>query len=304
MDKAEYQRILIPTDMSDFANLALRYGALFRERAASRLTLLYADELYLPVDLLEAPLGYYLENAPQGREKLQSKFNDYGKNVIGGAFETVVVQDTPTRAILNTAADVSANLIIMGTHGRRGLRRAILGSVTENVLHETETPVLTVTPALMKPRDQVAIRRILCPVNFTHVARSSLARACDLAQMFDAELTVMYVVEGIDAERAPEVEEAFRQWVDPHVRDQCNFSRLFIRDGDPAERVLNTAAENGTDLIVIGAQHKFFSDATIIGTTTQRITRFAKCAVLTVVRKARQEVFEMQEEDALAGMTM
>lgn len=304
METSGYQRILIPTDMSDFANLALRYGALFREKAGAHLTLLYADELYLPVDLLEAPLGYYLENAPQSREKLQAKFSEYGKSIIGGSFETAIVQDTPTRAILNTAADTKADLVIMGTHGRRGLRRAILGSVTENVLHESDVPVLTVTPALMKDRDKVAISRILCPVNFTHVARVGLAQACELAQLFGAKLTVMYVVEGIDAERAPEVEAAFRQWIAPHVRENCDFSRLFIKDGDPAERVLDTATQTGADLIVIGAQHKFFSDATIIGTTTQRITRFARCPVLTVARKARAEVFELKEEEQLAGMTM
>jgi nucleotide-binding universal stress UspA family protein len=300
MTTAGFERILVPTDLSDFAALALRYAALLRERAGSALTLLYADETYLPVDLLEAPLGYYLENAPHSREKLQAKFTEYAKAQIGGKFETIVVQDSPSRAILNTARSQRADLILMGTHGRRGVRRAILGSVTENVLHEADTPVLTVTPSLMAARE-TAIKRILCPVNFTYVAREALSQACRFAQLFGADLSVMYVVEGLPTERVEQIEAAFRQWVDPQVRDQSRFTRMFVRDGDPAERVLAAAFEQNADLIVVGAQHKFFSDATVIGTTTQRITRFARCPVLTVVRKAKPEVFDQVEERETVG---
>lgn len=303
MDDLGIERILIPTDLSDFAAQALRYGAMLRERAGSRLTLLYADETYLPVDLLEAPLGYYLENAPQSREKLQQKFTEYATAQIGGKFETVVVQDSPARAILNTAKSVQADLVIMGTHGRSGVRRAILGSVTENVLHEIEAPLLTITPLLMAGRE-TAFSRILCPVNFTYIAREALQEACRFAQLFNAELSVMYVVEGLPANRVEQVEQAFRQWVDPQVRDRCRFTKLLVRDGDPAERVLAAAFEQSSDLIVIGAQHKYFSDATVIGTTTQRITRFARCPVLTIVRKAKPEVFSVTEKEPAATLAM
>ncbi|HEX9162633.1 MAG TPA: universal stress protein [Thermoanaerobaculia bacterium] len=289
MEDFGYGRVLVPTDLSDFSAVALRYAALLRDKAGSNLTLMYADEVYVPVDLLEAPIGYYLENAPQTREKLQAKFTEYAKAQIGGKFETVVVQDAPARAILNTARSTRADLIIMGTHGRRGIRRAILGSVTENVLHESDVPVLTVRPNAMAGRT-TEIKRIVCPINFTHVARQALAQACGFAQIFGAELSIIYVVEGIDGDRVSQVETAFSQWIEPQVRDRCRFNRLVVREGDPAERVLVTASEQQADLIVIGAQHKFFSDATVIGTTTQRITRFARCPVLTVVRKAKPEV--------------
>ena len=144
MDDFGLRRILVPTDLSDFAALALRYAAMIRERAGSQLTLLYADETYLPVDLLEAPLGFYLESAPKSREKLQAKFDEYAKAQIGGKFETIVVQDSPARAILNTAQSMHPDLIIMGTHGRSGLVHVLLGSVSERVVRKAPCPVLTV----------------------------------------------------------------------------------------------------------------------------------------------------------------
>jgi nucleotide-binding universal stress UspA family protein len=304
MESYGFDRILIPTDMSDFARLALRYGALFRERLHSTLTLLYADEFYMPVDLLEVPMGYYLENSPETRLKLELRLRAHADETVGGkGVETAVVQDAPARAIIATATGMNADLVIMGTHGRHGWRRAILGSVTENVLHETKAPLLTVTPHRMTVGDNLRIARILCPVNFTRVAREALEYAGTLAQAFDAELTVMYVAEGIEPPLVPELETAFRMWLDPQVRDRSRFSHVLVRNGDPAARVLNAATDLAADLIVVGAQHKFFSDATVIGTTTQRITRFATCPVLTIVRAAVEEIYDhshdREEEPAL-----
>lgn len=293
-----YERILVPTDMSEFATLALRYAAAFRERAGSALTLLYADEVVFPADLLEAPIGRYLEQAPADRWKLQERLREYGKAGIGGSFETLILTQTPVRAILEAARDVRADLIIMGTHGRHGVRRAVLGSVTEHLLHETDIPVLTVTPGLMKNPKEIAVRRILCPVNFTRVARESLNHACQLAEVFGAELQVLYVVEEIEKDRVAEVETAFRHWIDPQIADRCVFSHMVLQEGDPAARTLEAAAQSNADLIVIGAQHRFFSDATVIGTTTQRVTRFARIPVLTVSMKARKEVHEHAPEPA------
>lgn len=288
MDTIGYDRILVPTDMSEFAKLAVRYAALFQERLGSALTIMYADEFYFPVDLLELPMGYYLENAPETKEKLAEQLSAYTKTTVPHGAETIIVQDAPARAVVATARDMRADLIIMGTHGRRGWRRALLGSVTETVLRDTDTPLLTVAPTLMKDAAP-KISRILCPVNFTRIARESLAHACSVAQAFGAELIVMYVAEEIDEEQVPHVETAFSNWVDPQVRKNCRYTQLFLRAEDAAAKVLETAQQMEADLIVIGAQHRLFYDATIIGTTTERITRFAHCPVLTVIRKASIE---------------
>lgn len=295
MNQFGYDRILVPTDMSEFANEAIRYAALLQERMGSRITLLYADETYLPVDILEMPLAWYLEQAPQTRERLLDKLREYAKDRLpGSAVETVVTQDAPARAITRTARDMKADMVIMGTHGRRGWRRALLGSVTEKVLHDIDRPVLTVTPEILSPAP--AIRRVLCPVNFTYIARESLHHASAMAEAFDAELLVIYVAEGVQPPQLPEVEAAFSLWVAPAVRDRARYRLSVVGDSDPAEGVLATAAEVEADLIVLGAQHRFFSDATVIGTTTQRVTRFARCPVLTVVRRAQAEI-EIHEEE-------
>jgi nucleotide-binding universal stress UspA family protein len=298
MEHFGYDRILIPTDLSDFGSLALRYAAMFHERLGSRLTLMFADESYFPMDVFEMPAAYYLENAPETRLKLQERLRAYADAQLPGVpLETTVVDNAPSRAIVSTAKQMRADLIVMGTHGRRGWRRALLGSVTEAVLHETNVPVLTVTPAIMDGASTPAIRTIVCPVNFTYVARESLHHASVLAEAFDAELLVVYVAEAIETPKLPEVEAAFSLWVGPAVRDRVRYRLSVVGEGEPAECVLATAADVDADLIVLGAQHKFFSDATVIGATTQRVTRFARCPVLTVVRKAQAEL-ELEVEES------
>jgi nucleotide-binding universal stress UspA family protein len=298
MDSYDYSRILVPTDMSDFSAQALRYAAALRERLGSTVTLLYADETHFPIDVMEIPLGAYLEQAPQTTARLAEKLRSYAHDHLGScAVETLVIRDTPARAIVRTARDMRADLVVMGTHGRSGWRRALLGSVAESVLHETDRPVLTVTPAVPSHGHPPAIRRIVCPVNFTFIAREALQHATALAQAFEAELLIVYVTEGSHSPHLREIEAAFALWVDPAVRARARYSLTLVPEGDPAERVLATAREAEADLIVLGAQHRYFSDATVIGTTTERITRFARCPVLTVVRKARTEV--RVHEDAL-----
>jgi nucleotide-binding universal stress UspA family protein len=189
------KQILVPTDLSDFAELAMDYALLFRKQLGSRLTLLYADEVRLPVEFLEYPLGYYLENAPDTKQRMQQKLRDFALlKAPEGGIETIVVDDSPARAIVQTARDIHADLIIMGTHGRSGWKRALLGSVTEAVLHDCDVPILTVTPLLHPLGGELSIRRVLCPV-------TAIEAGTSVAAAFHAELMLMAVSEDDPPER-------------------------------------------------------------------------------------------------------
>jgi nucleotide-binding universal stress UspA family protein len=153
------------------------------------------------------------------------------------------------------------------------------------VLRETDIPVITMNPALSAPDGTVGIRTVLCPVNFTAIARAALDQASTIAESFAAQLVVMHVCEGREPQLFPDVHNQFGTWVDPQVRANRRYKEIVVH-GHAAEQVLAVADQIDADLVVIGAQHKRFGDATVIGTTTERITRFAKRAVLTVIQKA------------------
>ena len=281
-----FERILVPTDMSAFSDLALRYALHFNERLGSKITLLHAEEIsWLPAD---HPVGYYFENVPEARTALTKELHEYAaSHVPATAGATTLFEDeTPELAIVRIAHDIKADLIVMGTHGRRGIRRAILGSVAEYVLRETDIPVMTVNPARFAPGGAIGIRTVLCPVNFTDIARAALDQASAIAESFGARLVVMHVCEGSEPRLFSDVQSEFGIWVDPQMRARTQYKEIVVH-GHAAEQVLAVADQIDADLLVIGAQHNRFADATVIGGTTEKITRFAKRAVMTVIRKAR-----------------
>ena len=245
------QRILVPVDLSDFSDLAMQFALLSQKKLGSQITVMYAEE-FTYVFTGEYPIGYYFEDVGEMKKHTSKLLHKWITEHVPSTcpVATMIVDDFPARAIVRTADDVNADLIIMGTHGRHGIRRAILGSVTERVLRETERPVLTVVPDQFGS-GEVAIGKILCPVNYTPVSDAAAQYARVLGGWFGVEVKPVNVPEG-----------------------------------DAAQQILQSANDEGFDLIVVGAQHKFFSDATVIGTTTERITRFARQPVLTIVRRA------------------
>jgi nucleotide-binding universal stress UspA family protein len=278
--------VLAPTDLSDSSIPALRYARLISDRFFAKLTVMYSEPVVYPAEMAGPP-DIYINTTPEHHAQLRREVELHAAPVMTGRphdIDATIGQPVP--AILAAAKERNADLIVMGTHLRHGWRRALLGSVSEGVLHGSECPVLTVAA-----RDgyvgatPYAITSIMCPVNLTDVARESLHVAARLAEAFGAHLTIVHVLEPDEVSNAKADEETVRRWVAPELQDVCSYRELVVRGG-AAERVLDCADDVGSDLLVIGAQHKLFRDSTVIGTTTERLIRFASCPVLVVPRQA------------------
>jgi nucleotide-binding universal stress UspA family protein len=153
-------------------------------------------------------------------------------------------------SILKASETSAAELIVMGTHGRSGVTRMMMGSVAERVLHETRIPLLTV-------RDGHApgMRRIVCPINFTEPAAAALKHAASIARMFDAKLMVLHVIEGA-ALADEDLQHRAVEW----ARQECSIAEVetFVLRGNAAEQVIEYARSNSIDLIVLGAETPSF----------------------------------------------
>ncbi len=292
--------ILAPTDLSESNIPALRYARFFADRFAAKLTVMYTDPIVYPVDFAAPTETLYITAKPEHEAQLRTEVEQHAAPAMEGRpYDVEVTVGQPIPAILSAARRRRADLIVMGTHLRHGWRRALLGSVSDGVLHGSECPVLTVAG---RESRIATITNILCPVNFTDVARESLHVAARLAGTLGARLTVVHVVESDEAAKVAVDEERVRQWVGPELQDVCTYRELVVRGG-PAERVLDCADDLGADLLVIGAQHKLFRDSTVIGTTTERLIRFASCPVMVVPREAAPRSAEVERERELAVTT-
>jgi nucleotide-binding universal stress UspA family protein len=211
----------------------------------------------------------------------------------------------PTRAILDRAATLPADLIVMGTHGAGGFEHMLLGSVTEKVLRRATCPVLTVPPRA-RATSTLPFRRVLCAIDFSEWSRSAFGMASSLATESGAELTLVHVIEWPWHEPpAPAYEDLprqqaialsdYRRYVEVMANHQladfgcpdgvaaCAVNRT-VCHGKPYVELLRLAAETGADLIVLGVHGRNILDLTLFGSTTNQLVRRATCPVLTLRR--------------------
>lgn len=287
MEALNVKSILVPTDLSESNVAALKFARMLSDRFNAHLAVVHADITSYPVDMFaDSPVVYSPAN-PEAQERFRSEIASRLKEWLRGRpFEVIVMPGHPSGVILQVAQARQPDMIIMGTHGRRGWRRALLGSVAEAVLHSTTIPVVTVGPN--QRTGTPAITKIVCPVNFTDVARETLQYATELADALGAELIVLYAIEQgttVSTDERAQHETKVRSWIEPGMQSICTY-REIVQRGNAAERVLDCVDDLGADLLVIGAQHRPFRDATVVGTTTHRLIRFAECPVMTINKAA------------------
>ncbi|WP_227356848.1 universal stress protein [Haladaptatus salinisoli] len=136
-----YDRILLPTDGSETTEKAVRQALDIAATYDATLHVVsVVDQTVVPPDVRADILYDELEDeADDAVDDIKTKASEAGIDV-----ETAVLRGTPHRAILDYADDHDIDLVVMGTHGRRGLDRYLLGSVTEKVVRISDVPVLTV----------------------------------------------------------------------------------------------------------------------------------------------------------------
>ncbi len=280
--------ILCPTDFSEPATLALHYGKQLADCFDARLVVLYADPFTPPPYFTSGQVEDLAKTIERFKGAALEYLSRYISEHLGGSgkVDRMVAESEALPAILLAAEEKKADMIVMGTHGRSGINRLMLGSVTEKILHETGRPVLTVRDKTGRTElAKISIHQVLCPVNYTEVAVSALEHAVEMSKCFEAELLVLHVVESQSTDIKDEDEHnRLCAWIPDGIRARCSLKEI-VRRGDAAEQIIEVSSSSRCDMIVVGAQHRRFHDTTVIGTTTLRVTRHAPCPVLTVIRK-------------------
>jgi nucleotide-binding universal stress UspA family protein len=303
----EIQRILCPIDFSDFSRRALDYAVAIARWYDSTITLLHVSAL-VPVAAY-APGGGVLPSAaltPADREALLAEMKRVAEGEAGTTvpIESDLAEGSTAVEILAKAEAMGADLLVMGTHGRSGFERLILGSVTEKVLRKAACPVLTVPRGVPDavPATPVLFKRILCAVDFSDCSMHALNYAMSLAQEADAHLTVMHVIElppdvpreahqtmlagprslreyiGLaEEDRRARLKDA----VPDAVRAYCTVDTI-LATGKPYREVLRVAGDQNADLLVMGVHGRGAVDRLLFGSTAQHLVRQASCPVLTL----------------------
>jgi nucleotide-binding universal stress UspA family protein len=288
--------VLCPIDFSDVSRRALEHAAAIAHWYGARLTVAYVFPNLIGVDL--PPI--VLEG--KDREQVAAELKQFAARVPATVPLDVHILEAPDvhREILLHAQATRADLLVIGSHGRSGVERLLLGSVTEKVMRKAPCPTMIVPAraADRSPDEPVRFRSIVCPVDFSDGSLRAVDYALDLAREADAQLTLLHVVavppepsEGplwtsvdIDSLRRAAEADALRrlqELVPDEARTYCSVETV-VREGAAYRQILATATERHAELIVMGVQGRGAIDLAVFGSNTARVARGAACPVLIV----------------------
>ena len=281
MTSLKPKNILSPVDLSPASENILKWAGLFARTFGAPLEVLYADWWEPPRYFTEAQIQQLSRQEQEGERALRKELETLANAALGDLVphSVNIVEGHPTERILARAKELTAGLIVMGSHGRTGMARLRLGSVAEDVIRGSACPVLIVKSG-KDAEGEPAIRNILCPINFTRLSRQSLDFSSELASAFGAKLWVVHATDHEET-KLDEVQQRICEWVPQDMRGRCEVSEV-ARKGNPSEQILLMARERAADLIVMGAQHRPFLEFTTMGTTTERVMRHSHASVLAI----------------------
>jgi nucleotide-binding universal stress UspA family protein len=293
------ERILFPTDFSRCAGQALPHALFLARSFGAELHMLHAivlldEDPHNPAAHFPDPaeIAAKLQEAAAARMRADLATAPGGLDVRQVQRRGVSV---PT-VVLEYAEEVGADLMVLGTHGRRGLGHMLLGSAAEEIVRKAACPVMTVRETREEPRVD-ALDRILVPVDFSAASRQAIAAARELAVRYGASLQLLHVVEEaivpdfymegrvVEPLLGSELRERAR------VRLTALFAttegpevpaEAFAVEGRAWHAIVDFASEINSDLIVISSHGLTGLARTLLGSVAEKVTRSAPCPVLTL----------------------
>ncbi len=253
------RKVLFATDFSSSSVTALQYGlGLFRHYHPKLFTVnIVSPEITYDI---QPPDPFYLRHSAEDQ---MSRLASSG--LFKGIKHFEVVEEgfnSISEELLELINRLQIDLIILGTHGRGGIKQLVLGSVAEEIVNRAPCAVLTVGPHVPpKLMSEVSLRRILCATDLQRASTRVFMYALMLAQDAHAQLTLLHVLK-VPTSATSEYQQSQREGamkqlmhLIPPETNPAVESHFIVEIGAPAERIPKVAEDQGADLIVIGPHH-------------------------------------------------
>ncbi|MEW6117311.1 MAG: universal stress protein [Nitrospirota bacterium] len=283
-----YKKIVVAYDGSEFSKSALRESAQWIKRHGGQITLVHAvyfdeEEFGNAPEQIEKRFAVGKRMCLQSKEDISAEF--------GIKVESIVCQGDPPKVIDDIAWEKKADLVAIGTHGRKGLKRLIMGSVTAHVILNAPCDVLVVK----KPCTACTgtYESILVPYDGSEFSKLALNRACRIAKIDGADVTVLYVIpryeEMIGFVKTEGIKNSLHQEAQRIVNSAAVIAsaqditlKTVIEEGSASDKIVEIASLFKNDLIVMGSYGWKGVSKAIMGSTTERVIMNATCPILIV----------------------
>jgi nucleotide-binding universal stress UspA family protein len=286
--------VLCPIDFSESSVLAFDYAQSVASHYKATLLLQHVVDSLRPYYPYHAFPDEYDEICRKLRANAVEQLQEFAKtNNCCGVHTQCTVQDGDvTGLILEVGEERAVNLIVMGTHGLRGIDHLTLGSVTEKVLRKARCPVLAVRKPAHDSATQagaphlVDVHRVVCCTDFSKPSEQALKHAVSLAAEYCAELTLLHVLEDVSSASDIENETArmlkrLAEQMSPWAHQNV-LTKYVVRIGKAYQQIIQLALESQADLLVMGMRGRNALDLEVFGSTTYRVVQLGPCPVLVV----------------------
>jgi nucleotide-binding universal stress UspA family protein len=284
------ENVLFATDFSSCSDAALPYAASIARRFGATLHAAHVmpklsnawfiagERWWAEADCEEKKTRGYVEQLEKQLQRLSH----------GVKAPTGKVSDSLTKIIEEDKID----LLVLGTHGRSGVRKLITGSIAEEIFRRVACPVLSIGPNVPPhPKGEIEFHTVLFATDFSENSLSALPYAISLAEEDQADLLLLHVVEqsaaGVVDGFAASLMRQLAELVPPEAEPWCRAQSL-LEFGEllapPSKRILEIAAVRQADLIVLGVHPAYgkLGVVTHLASNTAKIVTEAACPVLTV----------------------
>ncbi len=296
------KKILFPTDFSESADAAFGRALFLAERLEAELYMFHAVVLH------EFDPNNPEQEFPGSEEVFRHLFEIADSNMAGllkqQGREMLTLHQVKRRGvsapsvILAYAEEIDPDLIVMGTHGRRGPARLFLGSVAEAVTRHASCPVLTVRADATSVKEE-SIDKILVPVDFSEASELTIRYAEKLGHLYHAGLELLHVTEEIPypyfyvpsesdvvMERLERARQALAKLATETLSKSLKYTTT-VRSGRVASEILDHARENDIGLLAIGTHGLSGLERMLVGSTAEQVIREAECPVFVVKSKGK-----------------
>ncbi|HTR48794.1 MAG TPA: universal stress protein [Verrucomicrobiae bacterium] len=285
------KNILYLTDFSEPSEAALPFVTAIAREYGSKV---YAYHVLIPAAYTYTTPDLAVASLAAQEEAAQIELERVGSHLTGLSHECVVERGTGVWSSLeNTIKDYGIDLIVLGTHGRTGAQKLLLGSVAEEVFRRSHVPVLTIGPlAHGGPHKSAKFRRVLFASDFSEASMAAAPYALSMAQENQARLILLHVMKEPEPTIANQAREhamsnaasQLREIVPASAQHWCH-PEAVVETGNPAERILQVARDREADLIVLGlrdATGRIGAATHLERNTAHKVVVHATCPVLTV----------------------
>jgi nucleotide-binding universal stress UspA family protein len=316
--QSRFQSILVPLDGSPLAEQAIPVAQALAERARCKLKLVLVHDR---ITLMPGPDYTRLELAMQkaDREYLKSVTARLRER-LGRSVSSAVLQGLPVETLARYIRELGADLVVMTTHGRGGLRRAWLGSVTDQLIRSAEVPVLVVRPGEAGAAPPVwEPGEILVALDGSPLAEAALEPAIEVARLWDAELSLVQIVSPITPTSSPhltfpsgysdQVTALRRESAQDYIRDVAEQIResgvrasgVAVIGGAAPETLIELADPKRVGLMVVATHGLGGVRRMVLGSVADKVVRGANVPVLVVRPTGRRARRRSGEVNAAIG---